>query len=75
MLTWTVQPAAPSHGRSPRVLHPVAADILRRTARHLATTPGGLRFSAGSYDWLEGLGHGQQPMHPVITHPIEERFL
>jgi hypothetical protein len=70
----TVQ-AAPSHSRSLRVLPPVAADILRRTVRYLATTPGGLRFSADSYDWLEGLADGRQLTHSVIAKPIEERSL
>ena len=36
-------------------LSDTALDILRRTSHHLATTPGGLRFIAGSQAWLQGL--------------------
>lgn len=32
-----------------------AVTILRRTATYLASTPGGLRFVAGSREWLQGL--------------------
>jgi hypothetical protein len=34
--------------------------ILRCTARALATSPGGLRFKAGTRPWLEDLGRQEQ---------------
>ena len=39
--------------------------ILRCTAKAMASTPGGLRFVAGTRPWLEGLACGQ----PVRSLP------
>lgn len=47
-----------------------ALHVLRRTAHHLATTPGGLSFTAGSQDWLQGLsgqGANQSGIAPSQT--------
>jgi hypothetical protein len=43
-------------GSGPRMPSCVALDLLRRTALHLASTPGGLRLTAGHRAWLQGLG-------------------
>ena len=34
--------------------------VLRCTAQAMATSPGGLRFKAGTRPWLEGLAVGQR---------------
>ena len=38
--------------------------ILRCTAHAMASSPGGLRFKAGTRPWLDGLPVGQ----PVLSH-------
>ena len=45
-----------TEGSGPRTPSCVALDILRRTALYLASTPGGLRLTAGHRTWLQGLG-------------------
>ncbi|MFZ2387979.1 MAG: hypothetical protein WAW69_09240 [Polaromonas sp.] len=37
--------------------------ILRCTAQAMASSPGGLRFKAGTRPWLEGLADGRQAPH------------
>ncbi|MEI7782932.1 MAG: hypothetical protein WCK08_01000 [Betaproteobacteria bacterium] len=48
--------------------------ILQRTASYLASTPGGLRFVAGSREWLQGLpvlaGGSSAPSNmPLLKKP------
>jgi hypothetical protein len=45
----------PTQGAAASAASLVALDILRRTALHLASTPGGLRLTAGYRAWLQGL--------------------
>jgi hypothetical protein len=40
----------------------VRLKILRCTAKAMASSPGGLRFVAGTRPWLEGLTGGRQRM-------------
>jgi len=44
-----------SQGAAASAASRVALDMLRRTALHLASTPGGLRLTAGYRAWLQGL--------------------
>lgn len=64
--------SAPAGGPAPAAggLRQVAARMVRRTADHLATSPGGLRFSANAYDWLESLGSAHTPAY-LQTPEIE----
>lgn len=43
--------------------------ILRCTAKAMASTPGGLRFTAGTRPWLDGLAGGQ----PALSAASSER--
>ena len=39
--------------------HQQCLRVLRCTAHAMATSPGGLRFEAGTRPWLDGLGEGR----------------
>ena len=49
------RPLVRTQGADARTPSCVAVDILRRTALDLASTPGGLRLTAGHRSWLQGL--------------------
>jgi hypothetical protein len=41
--------------------------VLRCTARALASSPGGLRFKAGTRPWLEGLEPAAPPLNRFVA--------
>jgi hypothetical protein len=49
------RPLMRTQGADARTPSSVAMNILRRTALDLASTPGGLRLTAGHRSWLQGL--------------------
>lgn len=53
----------------------IVADILLCTTRHLATTPGGLRFSSRSHDWLEGLVGKHREIHSTTLPSTTQKAL
>ena len=57
------QPGAPKNRDDVQCLEQVRLQILRRTAQAMASSPGGLRFVAGTRPWLEGLTDGCQPLN------------
>ncbi|MES1978032.1 MAG: hypothetical protein V4451_08345 [Pseudomonadota bacterium] len=64
------QPPATTAGASHHPVYQQCLRILRCTARAMASSPGGLRFKAGTHPWLEGLenitrGRGTQAL-PTI---------
>lgn len=66
---------AARHQAQPKDLKSVVAELLRRTAQHLASTPGGLRYPADSQDGLEDLMRSHRPKK-ALTHPLtSERCL
>ena len=61
----THQPAQPgfsTHRDDGQWLAQVRLRLLRCTAQAMASSPGGLRFVAGTQPWLEGLSGAHQPI-------------
>ncbi|MDB5930719.1 MAG: hypothetical protein JWR60_2426 [Polaromonas sp.] len=56
-------------GASPQELDRQRLRILRCTAQAMASSPGGLRFRAGTRPWLEGIPGGS----PVSSRPNRQR--
>lgn len=64
------QPSAVAAGANAHPVYQQCLRILRCTAKAMASSPGGLRFKAGTRPWLEGLdnitrGRGNQSL-PTI---------
>ena len=49
--------------------------ILRCTAQAMASSPGGLRFKAGTRPWLEGLPGGRLTLVASSSQPIQREKL
>lgn len=66
----TGQPTATAAGANHHPVYQQCLRVLRCTAKAMASSPGGLRFKAGTRPWLEGLdnitrGRGPQAL-PTI---------
>lgn len=57
----TAQPDSQKNRDDGQWLAQVRLKLLRCTAQAMASSPGGLRFVAGTQPWLEGLSGGRQP--------------